>query len=73
MVLKGATKKKTKSGYEATVSIYECEKCDDCKYKSKCTKARGNKQIHIAKNFMRLRKKSIENITTEKWVLLKNE
>ena len=49
MLLKGIRKKKTKLGYEANVSIYECE---GCKYKSKCTKAKNNKQIHVAKNFM---------------------
>ena len=71
MLLKGTRKKKTKSGYEATISIYECESCDGCKYKSKCTKAKGNKQIHVAKNFMRLRKNSLENITTPKGILLR--
>lgn len=49
MLLKGIRKKKTKSGYEANVSIYECESCEGCKYKSKCTKAKDNKQIHVVK------------------------
>lgn len=71
MLLKGTTKKKSKSGYEANISIYECEKCDGCKYKYKCTKAKGNKQIYVAKNFMRLRKKSLKNITTPKGILLR--
>ncbi|AQS10503.1 transposase DDE domain protein [Clostridium saccharobutylicum] len=71
MLLRGITKKKSKSGYQATVSIYECEKCDGCKYKDKCTKAKGNKQIYVAKNFMRLRKKSLQNITTPKGILLR--
>lgn len=71
MFLKGTTKKKSKSGYEATISIYECEKCDGCEYKYKCTKAKGNKQIYAAKNFMRLRKKSLKNITTPKGILLR--
>ncbi len=64
-------KKKTKSGYETTVSIYEYEDCDGCEYKSKCTKAKGNKQIHVAKNFMRLRTNSLKNITTPKGILLR--
>ena len=71
MLLKGTKKKKTKSGYETTVSIYECEDCDGCEYKSKCTKAKGNKQIHVAKNFMRLRTNSLKNITTPKGILLR--
>ncbi|ALP91538.1 IS1182 family transposase [Klebsiella pneumoniae] len=71
MLLKGTKKKKTKSGYETTVSIYECEDCDGCEYKSICTKAKGNKQIHVAKNFMRLRTNSLKNITTPKGILLR--
>ncbi|WP_347454444.1 transposase [Clostridium sp. IBUN125C] len=27
--------------------MYECEDCDGCEYKNKCTKAKGNKQIHV--------------------------
>lgn len=54
--------------YESTISIYECENCSGCEYKSKCTKAKGNKQLHVAKNFIRLRKRSLKNIT-----ILKNK
>ncbi|MDS0528586.1 IS1182 family transposase [Clostridium sp. SHJSY1] len=71
LLFKGTTKKKTKSGYKAIVSIYESEKCDSCKYKSKCTKAKGNKQLYVAKNFIRLRKKSLENITSKNGILLR--
>ncbi len=68
---KSKTKKKSKSGYQAIVSIYECEKCHGCKYKDRCTKAKGNKQIYVAKNFVNLRKKSLEDITTPNGILLR--
>ena len=71
MLLKGTKKKKSKSGYESTVSIYECENCSGCEYKSNCTKAKGNKQLHVAKTFMRLRKKSLKNITSPKGIVLR--
>ena len=33
--------RKSKSGYKSNVTIYECENCNECPYKSKCTKAKG--------------------------------
>lgn len=56
LLFKGTKRKKSKSGFESIVSIYECENCNECQYKNKCTKAKGNKHLHVAKNFMRLRK-----------------
>jgi len=67
----GTKLRKSKSGYQSTVTIYECESCDDCLYKSKCTKAKGNKQIYIAKEFLRLRKISLQNITSPEGVILR--
>lgn len=71
LLLKGFKRKKSKSGYESIVSIYQCENCNGCKYKSKCTKAKGNKQLYVTKEFIRLREKSLKNITTTKGILLR--
>ena len=68
---KGIMTRKSKSGYEATVTIYECESCLECPYKSKCTKAKGNKQLQVAKDFIKLRENSLENIKSEKGKLLR--
>ena len=38
--------KKNSSGYEQSYKIYECEDCTDCPFKPKCTKAKGNRQVH---------------------------
>jgi transposase len=38
--------KKNSSGYEQSFKIYECEDCTDCPLKAKCTKAKGNRQVH---------------------------
>ena len=35
------TTRKSKSGYISKIKIYECENCDKCPIKSKCTKAKG--------------------------------
>lgn len=38
--------KKNKSGYAQSFKIYECEDCIGCPFKEKCTKAKGNRQVH---------------------------
>ena len=53
------------------VGIFQHFDVDIYKYKSKCTRAKGNKQLHVARNFIRLREKSLENITSEKGILLR--
>lgn len=63
--------KVSKSGYKSKVTIYECEGCNECPYKSKCTKAKGNKRLHVSKDFMKNRQKSLENISTPEGKLLR--
>ena len=58
-------KQKSKSGYETEVTVYECEDCGGCPYKSKCTKARGNKRLYLSKSFLEKRQESYENILSE--------
>jgi transposase len=64
-------KKKSKTGYESEVTVYECESCEDCPHKEKCTKAKGNRQMQVSKTFLSKRADSLENITTEKGILLR--
>ena len=61
-------KQKSKNGYESEVTVYECENCTDCPYKEKCTKAKGNKRLHISKSFLEKRQESYENILSEKGI-----
>ena len=63
--------RKSKSGYEADVTVYECENCDDCECKLKCTKAKGNKKLSVSKNFVQKRLKSLENITSLQGTMLR--
>lgn len=64
-------KRKSKSGYESEVTVYECESCENCKYKDGCTKAEGNRKLHVSKKFIAQRQKSLKNITSEKGILLR--
>ncbi|MDS0526759.1 IS1182 family transposase [Clostridium sp. SHJSY1] len=67
----GTKIRKSKSGYEADVTIYECESCNDCEYKSKCTKAKDNRKMQVSKTFIEKRQKSLDNITTPEGILLR--
>ncbi|MBC8059696.1 MAG: IS1182 family transposase [Clostridiaceae bacterium] len=67
----GKTIRKSKSGYESEITVYECEDCDQCQHKSKCTKAKGNKRMNVSKNFIKKRLKSLENITSSEGILLR--
>lgn len=67
----GITKRKSKSGYCSKLTIYECEDCSQCPYKSACTKAVGNRQLTISKKFQIQRLQSYQNITSLKGILLR--
>jgi transposase len=58
-------KQKSKSGYESEVTVYECENCNGCPHKEKCTKVQGNKHLYVSKNFIEKRQESYENIMSE--------
>jgi len=62
---------KSKSGYISTVQIYECQSCEGCPVKSRCTKAVGNRQFQVAKTFLRLRQVSLDNVKSPFGILLR--
>lgn len=41
------------SGYKSEVTVYECENCDNCIHKIKCTKAKGNRKMQVSKVFVK--------------------
>lgn len=59
------TKRKSKSGYEAAITVYECFSCVDCPQKSLCTRAKRNRRLYVSKDFLALRQASRERITTD--------
>ena len=67
----GKKTRKSKSGYEADVTVYECANCDGCQFKPKCTKAKGNKRLDVSKDFIQKRLKSLENITSLDGIMLR--
>jgi len=59
------TTRTSKSGYTADIKVYTCESCEGCEIKSKCTKSKSERQVHVSEEFIRLRNESTDNITTE--------
>lgn len=63
--------RKSKSGFESEVTYYECESCEDCPFRKKCTKAKGNRKLQVSKKFVEQRAASLERITSETGVNLR--
>jgi transposase len=64
-------KRKSKTGFESEITYYECEDCDGCSYKKKCTRSKGNRTLQVSKKFIEQRQHSLERITSDKGVLLR--
>lgn len=67
----GDTKRKSKSGYESKIRIYECESCHLCTLKEKCTKAKGNKKLSVSEDFIKYREESLKNIISSQGIKLR--
>jgi len=57
------TKRRSKSGFESDITVYECHGCNDCPMKKDCTRAKENRKITLSKDFQKLRAASRERIT----------
>ena len=68
---KYAGKRKSKSGFESEITYYECDDCSECPFRKSCTRAKGNRQIHVSKRFIEQRAASLERITSEQGILLR--
>ncbi len=70
---------KTKTGYESEKTIYKCEDCSGCPYKSDCIKGNNcktpleerTKTLQAAKTFLKYREEDLERILSEEGILLR--
>jgi transposase len=67
----GITTRRSKSGYKSEITMYECESCEGCQYKIKCTKSKGNRQLSVSKVFIERRADSLANIVSPEGILLR--
>ncbi len=70
---------KSKTGYVSEKTIYKCEDCTGCPYKSECIKGNNcktpleerTKVLQVAKTFIRQRQEDLERIVSEEGTLFR--
>ena len=66
--------RKSKSGFESTVTRYQCESCAGCGLRDKCFKSKypdKNREFEVSKTFLRQRQHAKERITSQEGTLLR--
>jgi transposase len=62
---------KSKNGFLSERRVYECLHCATCALKSKCTKAKGNRQMQVGFELRRYRQQAKENLLSEQGLALR--
>jgi transposase len=65
------TKRRSTSGFESEITMYECSGCNTCPHKSDCTRAKDNRRLSVSKDFVALRQESRNRITSDTGKLLR--
>jgi transposase len=63
----------TSIGYLSEWRFYECDQCDNCPFKSKCTKATGNRRIQVSPELQRYPQQAKQNLTSEQGIALRKQ
>ena len=58
------TTRRSVSGFESEVTVYECHGCSKCPQKKSCTRTKGNRKIYVSKDFIALRDESRDRVTS---------
>lgn len=58
-------KEKTDAGYVVNKRYYECDACNVCPFKERCTKAKGNRKISVSPALRQYKQKARENLWSE--------
>lgn len=66
-------KEKTDNGYPQEIRVYECEDCSDCKYKSLCTKSKGNRKINYNKKLQQYKEKAKKNLLSKQGLHMRSQ
>jgi transposase len=77
LTVSGIRHSRSKTGYVSEKTIYTCENCSNCEYKSQCIKGNNcktpleerTKNLQVAKTFIKQRQADLERILSEKGIL----
>jgi hypothetical protein len=61
----------SKSGYESKVTVYECEGCEGCPVRERCTDSQTNRRMEVSNNLLGYRAESLARITCAEGILLR--
>jgi len=64
---------KTANGYETKTEIYACEECQECPFKSQCTKSQSNRSIQVNHRLDNLRMNAKKLLKSEKGIELRRK
>ncbi|MFV0572464.1 MAG: transposase, partial [Xanthomarina gelatinilytica] len=64
----GSYKRKTKTGFEQTITRYQAQNCSGCPLRSLCHKAKHNRIIERNYNLIRLKAQAKALLTSEKGI-----
>ena len=64
--------RETKTGFPTHIHLYTCLNCSDCPLKEQCTRGKGNRHIHVNRNYWRLKDTARQLLTSEKGVKLRS-
>ena len=70
---------KSKTGYKSEKTIYKCENCIGCPYKTDCIKGNNcktpmeerTKTLHVAKKFLKYRQEDFERICSDEGIIFR--
>jgi hypothetical protein len=64
--------RETKTGFPIHIQLYTCLNCSDCPLKEQCTRGKGNRHVHVNRNYWRLKDTARQLLTSEKGVKLRS-
>jgi len=73
MVYLKTEKKQTKNGFQTERRIYECEGCQGCLLKKKCSRAVGNRRLQVSFRLWAYREQAKQNLLSEEGKRLRSK
>lgn len=64
--------KRTANGYVSEQRLYECANCADCPTKAQCTRAAGNRRVHVSMSLLKYRERARRSLLSEEGKYLRS-